>query len=56
MNDCERLIELFHSSARDQVQLALLAETAPVATMHLDLAVFREQQARVAEEMRLNDA
>ena len=51
MTDCEELIDHLHSKARDQVHLALLAETAPVAGMHLDLAAFREQQARTAEEL-----
>ena len=51
MTGCEKLIDHLHAKARDQVHLALLAATAPVAGMHLDLAEFREQQARVAEEL-----
>ena len=51
MTDCEELIEHLHSKARDQVQLAMLAEAIPVVSMHLDLAEFREQQARVAEDL-----
>ena len=51
MTDCEELIEHLHSKARDQVRAAMLAETTPVVGMHLDLAEFREQQARVAEEL-----
>ncbi|MES2421442.1 MAG: hypothetical protein V4595_09100 [Pseudomonadota bacterium] len=49
--DCDELIELLHSEARTQVELALLAQADEVAGMHLDLAQFSERQARVAEEL-----
>lgn len=48
---CENLVEILHGQARDHVQLALIAATAPVAEMHLDLALFNAGQARVAEEL-----
>lgn len=51
MIDCEELIEHLHSEARGHVRLAVLAEAAPVVGMHLDLAEFHEQQARVAEQL-----
>lgn len=51
MIDCDELIEHFHAEARDEVHLAMLAKSIPVVGMHLDLAEFREQQARVAEEL-----
>ena len=51
MIDCEELVEHFHAEARDQVDLAMLAKAIPVVSMHLDLAEFREQQARFAEEL-----
>jgi len=55
MTDCEKLLELLHSRARDQVGLALLAESSAVAGMHLDLAEFREQQARVVDEICVDE-
>lgn len=51
MTACEELIDHLHSQARDQVHLALIAQSAPVAGMHLDLAEFSENQAHVAEEL-----
>jgi hypothetical protein len=51
MTECEELIGLLRLRARDQVNLALLASSDAVVGMHLDLAEFREQQARVAEEL-----
>lgn len=51
--DCDELIDRLHSEARDQVELALLANAVDVAGMHLDLAEFSERQALVAEEICL---
>ena len=50
MIDCDELIETLSAQARDHVHLALIAEAPPVAEMHLDLALFSEAQARVAED------
>lgn len=49
--DCNDLIDSLHAEARDQVALALLAKAEVVVGMHLDLAEFSEQQARVADEI-----
>ena len=51
MTDCDDLIHDLHAKARNHVHLAVLAETAPVAEMHIDLAVFSEERAHVAEEL-----
>ena len=51
MIDCDELVEALQVQARDQVQLAMLAGAAPVAAMHLDLALFSGNQARVADEL-----
>lgn len=53
--DCEELIDSLHSDARDQVGLALLAKADKIVGMHLDLAAFNEHQARIAEEICLDD-
>lgn len=50
-DDCDELVNTLHGQARDHVQLALIAAAAPVAEMHLDLALFSAGQARVAEEL-----
>lgn len=51
MIDCDELIETLDAQARDHVLLALIAEAPPVAEMHLDVALFSEAQARVAEQL-----
>jgi len=51
MMDCDDLVETLQAQAREQVHLALLAAAAPVAAMHLDLAFFSGNQARVADEL-----
>jgi len=51
MIDCDDLVEALQVQARDQVHLAMLAGSAPVAAMHLDLALFSGNQARVADEL-----
>ena len=51
MDDCTDLIDRLHAQARDHVHLATIAAAVPVAEMHIDLAVFSETQARVAEEL-----
>jgi len=53
--DCEELIDSFHSDARDQVGLALLAKADEIVGMHLDLAAFNEHQAQIAEELCLDE-
>jgi hypothetical protein len=55
MIDCDDLVETLQVQSRDQVQLALLAHAAPVAAMHLDLALFSGAQARVADELCSDD-
>lgn len=50
-DECDELIEALHGRVRDHVHLALIADAAPVAEMHLDLAFFSQDQARVAEEL-----
>ncbi|WP_267381092.1 MULTISPECIES: hypothetical protein [unclassified Sphingomonas] len=51
MTNCDELIDDLHASVRTHVHLAAIAEAAPVAEMHIDLALFNEMQARVAEEI-----
>lgn len=51
MIDCDDLIDGFHQLAREQVNLALIANVAPVAAMHIDLARFGVEQARFAERL-----
>lgn len=48
MVDCDDLEQL-RARARDHVHLAVIAESLPVAEMHIDLAIFSEEQARLAE-------
>lgn len=51
MINCDDLIEALQVQAREQVHLALLAAAAPAAAMHLDLALFSGNQARVADKL-----
>ncbi len=46
MTDCDDLIDRFHAQAEAHVALA---EAAPVAEMHIDLALFSEERARAFE-------
>ena len=45
------LIEHLHGLTHDHVHLAVLAEAVSVAEMHIDLAVFCEEQSRVADQL-----
>ena len=51
MVDSDDLIDRLHADARTQLQLALLAETAPVAAMHLELAKLNEERAHAVAEI-----
>lgn len=51
MTDCDELINELHAQSRDHAHLAVIADAVPVAEMHIDLALFSEEQARVAEEL-----
>ncbi|WP_375383555.1 hypothetical protein [uncultured Sphingomonas sp.] len=51
MTNCDDLIDRFHAQAQAHVALAVIAETAPVAEMHIDLAEFSEERARAFEEL-----
>ena len=51
MTDCDDLIDGSRRLTREQVDLAIIAEAPPVAAMHIDLAVFGVEQARVAEQL-----
>lgn len=51
MTDCTDLIDDLHAQARKYVRLATMADACPVAEMHIDLALFSERQARVAEDL-----
>lgn len=51
MADNETLIERLDADAKTQVRLAMIAESEPVAAMHLDLALFSKEQARVLENI-----
>lgn len=55
MTECDQLIDQFHAEAGDHVQLAMIARTPSVAEMHIDLALFNEEQARIAEELCEDD-
>ncbi len=50
MENCRDMIEYFRTQSRVQVHLAVLSEASAVAAMHIDLAQFREEQARAAEK------
>jgi hypothetical protein len=49
MIDCDDLNDL-RARARDHVHLAVIARATRVAEMHIDLAIFSEEQARAAEQ------
>ena len=51
MTDCDDMIDRFHAPAKAHVHLAVIAEAAPVAEMHIDLAEFSEGRARAFEEL-----
>ncbi|MGI4732050.1 MAG: hypothetical protein ACRYFW_09905 [Janthinobacterium lividum] len=51
MTDCDDIIDRFHAQARIHVRLAVLAETPPVAAMHIDLAAFSNERAQAFEEL-----
>lgn len=51
MIDCDDLIDQLHAEAKSHVHLATIAEAVPVAAMHMDLALFSERQAQVAEQL-----
>lgn len=51
MSECDELIEHLHAQACDHAHLAVIARAAPVAEMHIDLAIFSEEQARAAEQL-----
>lgn len=51
MSECDELIEHLHARARDHAHLAVIAVATPVAEMHIDLAIFSEEQARTAERL-----
>lgn len=51
MIDPAFLIDDFQQLAREQVKLALVAEAPPVAAMHIDLAAFGAEQARLAAQL-----
>ena len=53
MTECDELVDHLRAQTRDQVHLAVIARSISVAGMHLDLAKFSEEQARVAEEICL---
>jgi len=51
MTECEDLIAAFASQTARTIHLALIANTASVAGMYLDLALFSSEQARFAERL-----
>lgn len=51
MADCDELIYDLKTLTRGQIELALLAVAPPVAAMHIDLALFRGEQMRAAEQL-----
>ncbi|SEN47986.1 hypothetical protein SAMN05192583_2909 [Sphingomonas gellani] len=50
MEDCHDVADQLHTDARDQAHLATIAAAPPVAAMHIDLAMFIEEQAKAVEE------
>ena len=51
MTDCDDLIDDLRRQAHDQVELAIIADATPVVAMHIDLAAFNADQARIAEQL-----
>ena len=48
MTNCDELVEHLEAESNGHVALAVTAPTAPVAAMHIDLAVFRREQTQCA--------
>lgn len=51
MTDGTELVDDLRAIARDHVHLATICESAAVAEMHIDLAMFSEQRARVVRQV-----
>ena len=51
MIDCDDIIGQLYQHAREQVELAVIAERPEIAAMHIDLALFNTEQLHIAEEL-----
>jgi hypothetical protein len=51
MIDLEDRVDELHRLSGEQIDLAMIAEAPSVAAMHIDLALFRVEQAQVMERL-----